>query len=277
MLRRFSRGDGRWQQPRRQNVSQGTREPHSLRPATPNSQRKPRAQLVRQCHVSMAARGQPRRGARAPLRDGWAPRRFRGNQPTKALRRVAQGHLPEQVPDLRLSLAPPPSRPGVSLSWPLAPRPAPGARGRVLARPERARLRVGGGARGAGGKLSAHRACAGLQAPSESRAFRVQNACQVKSTAPSLSSYPAAASRRQRALFQCASVGPPVAPRELRTESRRAAPVRRSPSWVESRIEAADPAASHPHPHSQVPRGRLLRWFTPWLFSPNAGSSQPSG
>ena len=148
MLRRFSRGDGRWQQPRRQNVSQGTREPHSPRPATPNSQRKPRAQLVRQCHVSMAARGQPRRGARAPLRDGWAPRRFRGNQPTKALRRVAQGHLPEQVPDLRLSLAPPPSRPGVSLSWPSAPRPAPGARGRVLARPERARRRVGGGARG---------------------------------------------------------------------------------------------------------------------------------
>ena len=182
------------------------------------SQRKPRAQLVLQCHVSMAARGQPRRGARAPLRDGWAPRRFRRNQPTKALRRAAQGHLPEQVPDLRLSLAPPPSRPGVSLSWPLAPRPAPGARGRVLARPERARLRVGGGG------VSAHCACAGLQAPSESRAFLVQKACKVKPTAPSLSSYPAAVSRRQRAPFQCASVGTRVAPRELRTESRRAVP-----------------------------------------------------
>ncbi|XP_043732303.1 translation initiation factor IF-2-like [Cervus elaphus] len=54
-------------------------------------------------------------------------------------------------------------------------------------------------------------------------------------------------------------------------------PARRAPSWVESRAGAGDPAASHPYPHSQVPRGRLLWWFTPWLFSPNAGSSQPSG
>nr|CAI9690715.1 unnamed protein product [Rangifer tarandus platyrhynchus] len=160
------------------------------------------------------ARGQPRRGARSPLRDGWAQRRFRRNQPAKALRRAAQGHLPEQVPDLRLSRAPPPSRPGVSLSWPLAPRPAPG-RGAESSRDP--------SAPDCGGR-SAHCACAGLQAPSESRAFRVRNACQVKPTAPSLSSYPAAASRRQRAPFQCASVGTRVALLELRTESCRAAP-----------------------------------------------------
>ena len=181
------------------------------------SKRKPRAQLVRQCHVSMAARGRPRRSARTPLGDGWAPRRFERNRTTKAPRRAAEGHLPGRGPEPRPPRAPPPSRPGASLfpafgaqgpPWPATPRPPVGACTRAgAAREPGLETEAGGGVlspratRARPTAASAHDACAGLLAPSENRAFRVRTGCKVKPAAPSLSSYPAAASRRQRAPF----------------------------------------------------------------------------
>lgn len=187
------------------------------------SQRKPRAQLVRQCHVSMAARGRPRRGARTPFGDGWAPRRFRRNRTTKAPRRTAEDHLPGRVPEPLPPRTPPPSRPGASLfpafgaqgpPWTSTPRPPVGACTRAgSAREAGLDTEAGGGVlspratRARPTEASAHDACAGLLAPSETWTFRVRTGCKVKPAAPILSFYPAAASRRQRAPFQCASVG----------------------------------------------------------------------
>ena len=81
--------------------------------------------------------GPARRGARAPLRDDWAQRRFRRNLPTKAPRRAAEGHLQGQVPEPPPPGALPPSPPEVSLLlafrtqgpvWPSRPGPPRGPR-----------------------------------------------------------------------------------------------------------------------------------------------------
>lgn len=159
------------------------------------SQRKPRAQLVRQCHVSMAARGRPRRGARTPFGDGWAPRRFRRNRTTKAPRRTAEDHLPGRVPEPLPPRTPPPSRPGASLfpafgaqgpPWTSTPRPPVGACTRAgAAREPGLDTEAGGGVlspratRARPTAASAHDACAGLLAPSETWAFRVRTGCKV--------------------------------------------------------------------------------------------------
>lgn len=195
VLRRCSRGDGRWQQPRRQYVSQETREPHSPRRATLNSPKESRGPSS---FVSVTFQWQ--RGASlgrgavgAPLRDELGPAAIQTEPTNKGSAAGGAGHLPGQVPDLRLSLAPPPSRPGVSLSWPLAPRPAPGCAGPS---PRATRSAPDCGWAGAGCLRTAR---AGLQAPFGEQGF--PRAKGVKLSRPlQVSFYPAAEPTAEGAL-----------------------------------------------------------------------------